>query len=366
MCNDMNDKIKLNQSQLTLIITNLLVVKMIFAFPRNLFITSGNAAWIEAIYLFVIAFILMELTFLTYSKTGNRSVLQLAESIGKAPLKMVVALIVTIIISGFLCTEVRTFAESVKIILLPSTRIEYIMLLFAITAGIGAYYGLEALSVVNAIFFPFCLFFLVLLIIWLVPNFELNNIMPIFGLGPKSIFCDGLKNLSCFSDILALNLLLPYCDNVEMVKKGGRISLIISAGVLLSITLAYGFCYPYPHSSDFLLTSYQLSRMVRAGEYFQRFEALFELVWTGTHLLYSSIYIFIICTVLKDGFKLRYTKPIIPCAVTILAMISFEPSSIIDLLSISSKVKQIFFPFAYILPIFLPIFFFIKRRKHKE
>lgn len=362
----MNEKVKLNQNQLTLLITNLLVVKMIFAFPRNMFKTSGNAAWIEAIYLTVIAFILLNVTFLTYSRTGNRSIIQLAEYIGKKPLKILVSLVVTVIISGFLCTEVRTFAESVKIILLPSTKIEHIMLLFAITAGIGAFYGLEALAIINAIFFPFCLFFLAVLVLWLVPNFEINNIMPLFGLGAKNIFGQGLTNLSCFGDILALNLLLPYCDNIEMVKKSGRASVLIAGAMLLSITLAYGLLYPYPHSSDFLLTAYQLSRMVRAGEYFQRFEALFELVWTGTHLLYSAIYIYIICTVLKDGFKLKYTKPIIPCVVIILAMISFEPSSIIDLLSVSSKIKQMFFPFAYILPILIPVIFALKRRNSNE
>ena len=362
----MNENIKLDKNSLAIILTNLFVVKMIFAFPREMFKISGNAAWIEAIYLVLVAFVLLEITFMSYKFTGNRSIIQLAEAIGGNFLKIIVALLVTVVLGGFLCTEVRTFAESVKIILLPSTRIEVVMLVFAITAGIGAYYGIEPLSIICGIFFPFCLVFLVFLVMWLVPNFEINNIMPIFGLGARKIFVSGLKNLSCFSDILALNLLLPYCNDIDAAKKGGRKALLISGAVLIMITLAYGLCYPYPHSSDFLLTAYQLSRMVRAGEYFQRFEALFELVWTDTHLLYSSIYIYIICSVLKDGFKLRYTKPIIPCVVTILAMISFEPSSVVDLLSVTSLIKQIFFPFAYLLPIAIPLIYAFKRRKHNE
>lgn len=362
----MNKQIELNKSQLTLIITNLLVVKMIFAFPRTMFKTSGNAAWIQAVYLTVLAYIILELTFLTYSKTGKLSIIQQAELIGKKPLKMLVSSVVAVIIGGFLCTEVRTFAESVKIILLPNTKIEYIMLLFAVTAGIGAYYGLEALSLINGIFFPFCLGFLIVLILWLIPNYDINNIMPVFGLGLKNIFIDGLKDLSCFSDILALNLLLPYCHNIDTVKKSGRCSVVVAGIVLVLIALCYGLCYPYPHSSEFLLTAYQLSRMVRLGEYFQRFEALFELIWTLTHLLYSSIYIFIIAMVLKDGFKLKYSKPIIPCLTILLALISFEPSSIIDLLAISNTIKQIFFPFAYVLPVVLPLMYIFKRRKNEE
>jgi len=59
----MKEKIRLNQKQLTMLMANLLIVKIIFAFPRNLFKTSGNAAWIEAIYLTAIAAILLEVTF---------------------------------------------------------------------------------------------------------------------------------------------------------------------------------------------------------------------------------------------------------------------------------------------------------------
>lgn len=359
----MKERIRLNQKQLTMLIANLLIVKIIFAFPRNLFKTSGNAAWIEAIYLTVAAAIILELTFLTYKLAGKKSVIQLAECIGGKPFKVIISLIVVIVIGGFLCTEVRTFAESVKIILLPSTSIEVIMLLFAITAGIGAWYGMEALATINAIFFPFCLFFLGVLVAWLVPNFSLNNLMPILGRGGKNIFIYGIKNLSCFSDILVLNLLLPHCRDVEMVKKSGRYAVLTAGAVLVAIALAYGLCYPYPYSADFLLTAYQLSRMARAGEYFQRFEALFELVWTLTHLLYSAIYIYIICNVLKDGFKLNYSKPLIPCVVALVALISFEPSSVMDLLEVSSAVKQIFFPFAYALPIAIPLMYMHKRRK---
>lgn len=362
----MKEKFRLNQKQLTMVIANLLIVKIIFAFPRNLFKTSGNAAWIEAIYLTIVAWILLEITFLTYKTVGKKSVIQLAECIGGKTLKVITALIIILVIGGFLCTEVRTFAESVKIILLPSTSIEVIMLLFAITAGIGAWYGLEAIATINAIFFPFCLFFLAVLVIWLVPNFNLNNLMPVFGLGGKNIFLHGIKNLSCFSDILVLNLLLPYCNNVEMVKKSGRYAILTAGSVLIAIALVYGLCYPYPYSADFLLTAYQLSRMARAGEYFQRFEALFELVWTLTHLLYSAIYIYIICSVLKDGFKLSYSKPLIPCVVALVALISFEPSSVMDLLEVSSTVKQIFFPFAYVLPIAVPLIYAHKRRYNDE
>ncbi len=359
----MNDRISINQKQLTLILINLLIVKMIFSFPRLLFRTSGNAAWIQGIYIAAIAYLLLELSLLFLRHTKNRSILQLAELIGKKPLKIIVCLIIVAIFSANVSAEMRTYAESVKLILLPNTKIEYIMLFFAAVVAFGSFCGFGALATINAIFMPFCLFFLAALGISLVKNFNVNNIMPIFGNGAKGIFVTGLKEIYCFSDILALNLLLPYCSDIGEVKSAARRSVLTAGAVIALLCLAYGMIFPYPYSAEFMLPTYQLTRLVRAGEYFQRFEALFEFIWSVAQLLYSSIYIFLICRVISDTFRLKYSKALIPCVTSILAILSFEPSSVTELSDLSGKIMQFYAPFAYFLPIIIPAIYLLIRRK---
>lgn len=362
----MNDSISLNSRQLTLLIANLLITKMIFAFPRFLFKTSGNAAWIQAIFLSVVAYLLLLISLKFYEYTGNKSIIQIAESIGKTPLKILVSLVVSVVIIANVGTEMRTFAESVKIILLPKTKIEYIMIFFAFTVAIGAYSGFSSLVTINALFFPFCLFFLGVLVVALLPSYDINNLFPILGTGAKNIFIKGLRDMSCFSDLISLNLLLPYCKDIEMVKKSGKNAVLIGGITLTLICISYGLTYPYPYSREFLLIPYQLSRMVRAGEYFQRFEALFEFVWSVTQLLYSSIYVFILCNTFQLTFKLRYSKPLIPCVVTGISLLSFEPTSVVALLDSAYTFKERLIPLAYILPIIIPLIYIIKRRRSCE
>ncbi len=356
------DRINLNTKQLTWLMSNLLITKMMFAFPRFLFKTSGNAAWIQALYMSLIAYILFVLSIKFYAHTGNKSIIQLAESIGKTPLKILVSLIVAVIIVANVGTELRTFAESVKIILLPKTKIEYIMILFTFALVLGAYRGFSSLVIINAIFFPFCLFFLGVLAAFLLPAYDINNLFPILGTGAKNIFLTGLKDMSCFSDLIALNLLLPYVSDIETVKKSGKNAILIGGITLTIICLAYGLTYPYPYSREFLLIPYQLSRILRAGEYFQRFEALFEFVWSITQLLYSSIYILLLCNVFQNTFKLKYSKPLIPCTAVLISLLSFEPTSIVALLDEAYTLKQNLIPLAYILPILIPSIYVLKRR----
>ena len=361
----MNDKI--NQKQLTMVLTNLLIVKIIFSFPRLLFKTSGNAAWIQSVYLTAVAYIILELSIYFFKYTGKRSVIQLSEAIGKQPLKIAVSLLVVIILTSKVGTSMRTYAESVKIILLPNTRIEYIMILFSATVALGSFCGFSALSTINAIFLPFCLFSIEILGLVLIKNYNINNIMPLWGTGIKSIFVDGLKEIYCFSDILALNLLLPYCESIKDARKSSRLAVIISGGALTLICLIYGMIYPYPVSADFMFATYQLTRLVRAGEYFQRFEALFEFVWSITQLLYTSIYIFLICIVLKDAFKLRHSNALIPCIVSVIAVLSLEVPSVAELMGKSGKMMGYITMPAYLLPIIISsLYIFMRRKKHAQ
>lgn len=359
----MNEKIRLNQRQLTLLISNLLITKMTFSFPRYLFKTSGNAAWIQAIYMSLLAYIILRVSLLFFKYTKNKSILQLSESIGRKPLKVAVSLIIAFIIIIHTTTEMRTFLESVKIILLPKTKIEYILIFFGATVAIGALCGFNSLSTINALFFPFCLFFLGALVIFLVPTYNINNIFPIFGTGAKNIFLNSLWDMHCFSDLLALNLLYPYIGDIKTIKKSGTTAVLISGTALTLICLAYGLTYPFPYSSEFLLIPYQLSRMVQAGEYFQRFEALFEFVWTLTHLLYSAIYVYILCLVFENTFKLRSSKSFIPCIVVLLCLVSFIPSSVVELLDTSNILKKILAPFALFSPIVIPLIYTIRQKK---
>ncbi len=360
----MNNRIRLNQRQLTLLMSNLLITKMTFSFPRFLFKTSGNAAWIQAIYMSLLAYIILRLSLSFFKSTGNKSILELSESLGKKPLKIAVSLIIAFIIIIHTTTEMRTFLESVKIVLLPKTKIEYILIFFGATVAIGAICGFNALSTINALFFPFCLFFLGVLVLFLIPTYNINNIFPIFGTGIKDVFAGSLLDMHCFSDLLALNLLYPYIGDIKTIKTSGTKAVIISGTALTLICLAYGLTYPYPYSTEFLLIPYQLSRMVRAGEYFQRFEALFEFVWTLTHLLYSAIYVYILCLVFQNAFKLRGAKSLIPCIVALLSLVSFIPASVVELLDTSNLLKRYTAPFALFLPIIIPLIYSLRHRKN--
>ena len=347
----------INEKEMTLIIANLLSVKAIFAFPRTIVETSANAAWLEVIYMMLLAWGLMEMSFLTYRISGRKSIIDISSGIGGKPLKIVVSLLVVFALSVNFATEIRMFSESVKLILLPRTEIEYILILLAITIAIGQKRGISAIATVNAIFFPLCLVFLGIIVFFLYKSYNLNNLFPIFGNGIKGILEGGAKNLSCFGDIIAINLLLPHLNDIGIPKKSGRKALLIASFTMFLICLCYVLCYAYPLSKEYLLPVYQLSKMIRAGEYFQRFEAFFEFIWEISQLLYSSIYVFLIAETLTKAFDLKDRNAISYGVIAIITLIAAEPKSIMGVLKISRIADMATTPIVYLLPIVIPILY---------
>ena len=56
----MNKNFQLERKELTATFINLIVVKMLFTYPRFMVINSGSAAWIEMIYVSLIALLLYQ------------------------------------------------------------------------------------------------------------------------------------------------------------------------------------------------------------------------------------------------------------------------------------------------------------------
>ena len=78
----MKKEILLDQRQMTYILINVLYVKLLFTFPRGVITNAGNAAWIQMLYVSLIAVVTYFITTRAYKKIGNKNVIQLAEELG--------------------------------------------------------------------------------------------------------------------------------------------------------------------------------------------------------------------------------------------------------------------------------------------
>lgn len=115
--------------------------------------------------------------------------------------------------------------------------------------------------------------------------------------------------------------------------------------------LVYGLVYPYPVSGEFVLPLYQMTRIIDLGSFFNRFEAIFQFIWSILMFLYGVSYLYILCFVWQITFGLKYLKPLLLPVTLLIAGFSFIPESIMTANKMAVLLENAVYPVALLLPL---------------
>lgn len=341
----------LTQKQLTSIAITAFVTKMLVTFPTIMFRYCGNAAWLAGIYATVVGAGVFALIRKIYCTGEN--VITIAEKIGGTGLRIIVGIAVFVVLAANTVGLMRTFPEIIKLVLLQKTYVEIIGIVFLVALILCASWGIEGIARTIEIFIPIAGAVFAGFLIMITPQIHGEYLFPILGNGLKNIFFNGLECLSIFADILMINILIPYTNDLENYKKSGTNGIIIGGVCAIFIFLAYGLCYAYPATEQFVIPIYQMERLINLSDFFSRLESLFRFVWSIMILLYMCLYAAVLSEVWTQTFYLPHSKPIISPITIILACIAVIPQSLEDMVVWEANInKWIYIP-ALLLPLII-------------
>lgn len=352
------------RKELTLLTVTAIMAKMVLVFPKLLLSNSGSAAWIQVIYNVLCAAAVFAV--ISWLYVSDKNVIEMAGEIGGKWLRIPTGLVVFAVFMINFALIIRVFPETVKTVLLQNFDTNLITVLFMGAIGVGAALGIESLARVNYIFIPIIGVILALLIVLLVPHYNIYNLLPILGTGAKKIFADGFHTISIYSDMLLLNVLLPYYKDEREAKKSIRAVFLITAPVTVLIILAYCLVYPYPVSGEFMIPFYQLARILHLGDFLGRFEPVFQFAWSILLLLYSALYVFALCRVWQMTFDLDFYRPLVFPVVIISGAISLLPATLGDIVTNAEFENKLAYPAAFLLPVIFGAISKIREKKRKE
>ena len=354
----------LTNKQLSSVIINAIVVKMLVTFPRNIFVYCANASWLTAIYATAIAFGLFFVIQKLYPAKNN--VIALADRVGGRGVRIITGIAVFTVLALNFVSIVRVFPAIIRLVLLQKTYVEIIGTVFVLVVIFGASCGIESIGRVQQLFLPVAGVVFGAFIIMLIPDMNFAYLMPIFGNGLKSIAIDGLSTLSVFTDLLVLNILLPKIKDSETYRKAGKKAILIGGACSVLIFFLYGACYSYPASTEFIVPVYQLERLINLSDFFSRLEALFQFVWSISILLYSALYGAVLAEVWRDTFGLKHSKPLIAPIIIGLVGVAVIPESLNDMLHFEGIINKWLYIPAFVIPLLIGIIYKMFHVKHLE
>ncbi len=138
-------------------------------------------------------------------------------------------------------------------------------------------------------------------------------------------------NIFAFSSLFIVELIPPLLKESKDLKKITIISLAIYAIYLIMGVIALLFLFPSITEISNTLSIYILARRVNFGDFIQRIDAVFILIWIISIFSYLAIVMHFILNTFKKITNIKHKSPMVFCFSSILFVISMLPSNVSDI-----------------------------------
>ena len=304
-------------------LTQLFVLIFNFLLGSAIVIGIGKDAMQDAwIAIFLMTFIGIGLMYLYYSINGflpNKNLFEILEYCFTRPISILLSLGYVIYFLYATTRVIRTFGEMITTAILPNTPIEVITLSIVLVMAYILYLGIEVLARVSEIFTPYTVLFIILLLIFLLPNIEVH----ISTTNPRRWNKTNFKvDVSTYAHISLWRIDCFYRSftSVNKLRKGKKISFIavFTTGIFLVISTilviitAGADVFQY---SDFPMLS--AARLVSIGHFLERIDVIVVFIMTLGVITKASVYVYCGLKGMEYIFRLPYRYFAIPISMLV-------------------------------------------------
>lgn len=327
----MENNFKIGKVEAICAVCIIMVNRIILNLPYSILQTTGSGSLINLIYIGIIGLGFVILINKLYKSFPNSDIIDLAEFCGGKVLKTLVGIF-------FLCfffftsfITLSDFTNLLKIIYFNNSPTIFILLIFILSLLISNLIGFRSIIKTICLIVPFTIISILITFFATYDEFSLDKFTPILGNGAESVFWYGLTNLFSFSIINFFFFFKPLLKDSFDFPKVTIISYIIS-WVLLFITIVSLLTIFHVNNDSVNINFlYLLARKISFGDFLQRIDALFILLWILSIFSYLSVITFVINNIFKKMTNSLDSKPFSYFASILLLGICLCPVNIAEL-----------------------------------
>ena len=337
------EKNKIGFGEALCILLIVVLSHIILTFPKTIIESQGTGSLINIIYLTIIGLIILTLFLKLYKNFKNKDIIDISDFLGGKILKFILGIALIAYLLFIASLLVRNTSESFRTMYLQNTPIPFLIFALLVGAAYVNKLGTSTTIKTNLIIVPGI--FIVLLFIFMasVNDFSTGRLFPIMGYGAKNIFLNGFSNLYMFGGTVFFLFIMPMLKKPEQFSK-----IAYSATAIYSITLFLSILslllmFPSSISSGSNIPLYMQIRQITLGNFIQRTDALFVIIWFITLLSYLSIIMSFVTIIFKKITNIKNTSSISNCFLAILFGISLLYSNIVQVRTFQSKYYRLLF-----------------------
>ncbi len=318
---------KLGIYSVTALLITIIITKALISTPSLYVKHSQSAGWLEVLISGLFEIIMLAVVLRLAEEYPGCDLLDISQmSFGKTAMR-ILGLLTWVIFILTTAVIFRSMAEMVRNTVMRGVSYETVMGFLLVVGIVAARLGLKTQVNLTGLIFPVIAIAIAVILIINYSRLSVTNIQPYFGTGFSNILSNAILKNASFFEIGLILFFVPFLRDKKDVKLISFTPLIVSVFVISVITLLYQLSVPYEAAETFALPLYQMTRMLRAGTFFQRIEPLNLFLWGGAMFIYVGLGIYMSANVFKRSFDLYDYKPLTISTGIIIALVSIIPGS---------------------------------------
>lgn len=176
-------------------------------------------------------------------------------------------------------TDIRIYAELMRVAFMPNTPIWFTTLAMVFLASLAAWFGIEPIGRAAEAFLPFFVAFIALTLLGAAPSVNVQNLQPALARGPGPIFSSVWTPLGIGLQWVSVGMLFPQLTPKDQRVRSAVVAAAVSSAVLAVVAAVLVGVLGASLSSKSLFPFLKMARSVRPTRTIERIEILGTVAW---------------------------------------------------------------------------------------
>ncbi len=204
----------------------------------------------------------------------------------------------------------RGFADAMKILLLPRTPLEFIIVTMLLLSLYCIQGGIYTIARINELFFLPIIGVIALIILFNIPDVEWFRFRAAFSNGIKPILTGSISTLVAFLGYDILLFLVPFTRDKKKIFLYGTAGLVLPILIYTGLTALMIGIYGASTTSDLVYPTVQLARRLEMiGSFIERLDIFFIIFWILAVFTSINISLYMASISITRLIGLRNYKP---------------------------------------------------------
>lgn len=358
---------KIGNTEAIALVIIVTIAHIILNLPQYILNTTSTSSILNIIYVSIIALIICYIVYRLFQYFPGQDIFDVGNFLGGTWLKNFIGIAYILYFIFIASLLVRNFSESLKLIYFPNFPVVTIILVFLIGTTIVNKIGFTSIIRCNLIISPLVLIAMLILFFSTSDQFIWQRALPLLGKGINETFIKGTSNIYAFGGIAMLYLISPVLYKQKDLKKVGLFSIGASSIYLILGIASLLLMFPFITNTETLLSIYISTREMNFGEFIQRTDAIFILIWTLAIFSYLSIIIAYTLNFIKKTIRIKFSKPMVYSVTSLIFAFSLIPENIAQMVFTENTIyKYVVISLVFIISPLVLLFGVLKKKRQDK